>query len=164
MNKSLLKTVISSTYIKEQEKLELEEVFSLMDPDINGNVRTQELLDILESLGNDSRKSTVYILVNKRKKEGKEFLSKEEFINLMSRPFYSLEIKEEFGDLYTQYTGLRETINFTSLKETSMRLGEQLDDYEIRQMLKYAKSEENQNEVDINNFYNALTNPFFRNK
>lgn len=146
--------------LTEERMMEYREAFKLFDKDGNGTIELDELRQVMCSLGQSPTESELNQIIADADMDGDGTIDFDEFIEMMN--------KQETRDLNDQVENLRRTfeifdtdgsgkISSTELKQVMEKLGEQLDDFQISEMIREA-DKDGDGEIDFDEFVRMVTN------
>jgi Ca2+-binding EF-hand superfamily protein len=153
--------VVEKPGLTEEEIEELKEAFNLFDTEGTGTIDPKELKAAMQSLGFESKNSTIYKMIaeldNDRSEGGIDFNT---FLDSISSKLGNRETKEGIQRIFDLFDEDKKgKISSKDLKKVAKELGENVSNEEIQEMLQRAAS----NGVDItsDDFYYIMTKKTF---
>ena len=141
------------------ENEEIADLFQILDIDKKGSVLVKDLMDIIASLGGESRNTILYRLLKNYEANGKKSLNYSEFIDLMSQKLNEAKNEKDIKKIYQLYTHNEGEIDFKKLRDLSKELGENIDDYDLQRMIRIADTDK-KGKVDFEDFFRIMTAPY----
>ncbi|KAM8763580.1 centrin-4-like [Rhynchonycteris naso] len=122
--------------LSETQKQEIKEAFDLVDDDGSGTIDVKELKIAMQALGFEPKKEEVKKLIAEMDKEGTGTINFEDFFGIMSVKMTEKDEKEELLKAFKLFdaddTG---SITLNNIKRVAKKLGENLTDDELQEML-----------------------------
>lgn len=146
--------------LTEERLMEYREAFKLFDKDGNGTIDVEELGIVMRSLGQNPTDEELEAIIKDADIDGDGTIDFDEFIEMMTS-------QEEKDSQCTQKENLRKTfeifdtdgsgkISSDELKIVMKKLGEELTDFQIQEMIKEADSD-GDGEIDFEEFVRMVT-------
>lgn len=151
------KPIIPRSLNEEQVK-EIKDAFDLFDIDGSGRIDPKEICVSLLTLGIDNARDEIKNIFNELDKTTKPSLDFNDFLKLINRTLLDRDPVEEIEKAFLRFdddaTG---KISFRNLKRVALELGEQLDDQEIKEMIKAADADQD-GEIGKDEFIKLMQN------
>jgi centrin-1 len=127
---------IDDTSLTEQQKRDVKEAFDLFDYDKEGKLKSKELKVAMRALGFEPKREEVRKLLIDIKKENAEYLTLNDFAEIMSRKFTERDVMDEIRKAFQLFdednTGF---ITVKNLKKVAEKLGEKFKDEDLQEMI-----------------------------
>ncbi|KAG6599302.1 Calmodulin-like protein 8, partial [Cucurbita argyrosperma subsp. sororia] len=125
--------------MSEEQILEFEEAFCLLDKDGDGCITIKELATAIRSLQQNPTEEELQIMMNEVDVNGSGSIEFEEFFNLMAKKMKENEAEEELREAFKVFDMDQDGfISPNELKNVMIHMVEKLTDDEVEQMVKEA--------------------------
>ena len=126
-------------HLTKEQVAEFREAFLIFDTDGSNNISTQELGQVLKSLGQNPTDAELKEMINEVDADGNGTLDFAEFLQLMASKMKQIDTEEELVEAFKVFDrdgdGL---IRLAELKHVFGILGEKLTDKELEEMISLA--------------------------
>jgi len=143
--------------LSEERISEFREAFALFDKDGDGTITTNELGEMMRSLGQNPSDGELRDMVNEVDVDGNGTIEFAEFCAMMARKTHDTnpveELKEAFKLFDKDGNG---SISTKELREVMKSLGEQLSNSEVEEMMREADTD-GDGEIDFDEFVKMMT-------
>ncbi|XP_031271031.1 calmodulin-like protein 8 [Pistacia vera] len=128
--------------LPEQQIIEFQQVFCLLDKDGDGCITIKELVAAIRSLDQNPIEEELHNMINEVDMNGNRTIELGEFLNLMARKMKECEAEEELREAFKVFDKDQDGyISPNELTHVMMNLGEKLTDEEVEQMVREADLE-----------------------
>ncbi|KAL5267202.1 hypothetical protein ACHWQZ_G004296 [Mnemiopsis leidyi] len=118
---------------------EFKDAFDIFDEDVSGTVSTSELASVMKTLGQDIDEKEVGIMISEVDSDGSGEIDFAEFCTLMARQMEKADPEYEYKKAFTIFDKRNDGfIDAAELKHVMTNIGEDMSDYEIKEMIKEA--------------------------
>ncbi|XP_022946612.1 calmodulin-like protein 8 [Cucurbita moschata] len=125
--------------MSEEQILEFQEAFCLLDKDGDGCITIKELATAIRSLHQNPTEEELQIMMNEVDVNGSGSIEFEEFFNLMEKKMKENEAEEELREAFKVFDMDQDGfISPNELKNVMIHMVEKLTDEEVEQMVKEA--------------------------
>ena len=138
---------------------DLKEMFRILDVDKTGKVNINDLKDVMESIGNQGRNSMVYHLLIFHENQGKNYIDFSDFLQIMAQPLNYANSENDVEKIFSRFDPSLEYIDYDRLRKVAIDLNENLDAYELKEMIKIADPD-GDGQVTFDDFYKMMTTPY----
>jgi calmodulin len=127
------------SHLSEEEIVYLRELFNLFDEDGNGVITVNEVIPIMDMLGDIPNED---VLFSDYDIDGSGFIDFAEFLMTVSKRIKNLIPIEELNEAFTVFdkNGSGQ-VNFSELKHVLMNMGEKLSETEVDEMIREADTD-----------------------
>ncbi len=146
-------------FFAEKDYQEIIDLFHLIDYENKGFIMVQDVLDILDAVGYESRTNLLYQILNSLKVNGLRKIYQEEFKDIMTKKLGVNGEEDDLKIIFGVYKQNSKFIDLDTLRRISKELGENLDDDDLRRMIKIADSNED-GIVDYDDFYDVMMSDY----
>ena len=150
--------------LSSEEVDEIKQAFDLFDTNGTGKIDPKELKAAMQSLGFDSKNTTIYQLIadlDTPEAEKNGGINFDDFVDAINDKLGDKESKEGIRRIFDLFIDdpNADTITLSSLKKISKELGENMSDEELKDMLERASK--NGVELTFEEFYDIMTKKSF---
>jgi len=124
--------------LSEEQRAEFKEAFSLFDKDKDGVITTQELGNVMRSLGQNPTETDLQDMIREVDAGGEGTITSEKYLAIMANKMRDISPDEEIKKTFEFFDKGTGRISAADLKRVMTGLGEKLTDEDIDNMIREA--------------------------
>ena len=149
-----------SEFLSAEQIEEFREAFQIFDADNSGSIGTDELREVLKSLGQHPSDEELDEMILEVDTDGNGVLEFNEFLTLMATKIRSADTEEELVEAFKIFDrDGDQLLNKEDLKKTFEMIGDNWTDEDITEMIKLVDPESSEGRINFTEFCKMMTQP-----